>query len=63
LQPLTSAYALLLARQDPRCVNDANALQNLVGHLRADEPIETDGESSSPHVFTGNAGGNTTFVS
>lgn len=32
-QSLTSAYALLLARQDPWRVNDANALQNLVGHL------------------------------
>ncbi len=50
-QPLTSAYALLLARQDPWGVNNANALQNLVGHLWADEPGETDGESLSPEML------------
>lgn len=35
---LTSANTLFFPRQDARCVNDANALQDLVGDLRADEP-------------------------
>lgn len=31
---LTSAHSLLSSRQDARGVNDTDALQNLVGHLR-----------------------------
>lgn len=45
LQLLTSANTLFFSRQDTRCVNDANALQDLVGDLRADEPGGTWRES------------------
>lgn len=36
-QALTSANALLLPGQDARAVDDADALQNLVGQLRTHE--------------------------
>lgn len=35
---LTSAHSLLSTGQDPRCVNDADALQDLVGHLGTLKP-------------------------
>lgn len=34
----TSTDSLFLSRQDTRSVDDADALQNLIGHLRADKP-------------------------
>lgn len=38
---LTSADALLLSRQDPWGVDHTDALEDLVGHLGADEPAHT----------------------
>lgn len=35
---LTSAHSLLSTGQDPRCVNNADTLQNLVGHLGTLKP-------------------------
>lgn len=36
----TSADSLLFSRQNSRCVDDADALKDLIGHLRADEPAD-----------------------
>lgn len=38
---VTSADALLLSGQDPRSVNDADAIQNWVGQLCTHEPAGT----------------------
>lgn len=39
-EPVTSADALLLSRQDPRGVNDAYAVQDRVGQLGTHEPAQ-----------------------
>lgn len=46
----TSADSLLLSWQDPRCVDDADALKNLIGHLRADEPEHKQSHKSGFHL-------------
>lgn len=35
----TSAHSLLSTGKDPRCVNNADTLQDLVGHLGTLEPV------------------------
>lgn len=47
---LTSTDSLLLSRQDPRSVNDADAVQDRVGQLRTHEPA---GEQSQGDISVG----------
>lgn len=46
---LTSADALLLPRQDARAVNDADALQDLIGQLGAHESARKGSKVRSAH--------------
>lgn len=49
---LTSADALLLPRQDARAVNDADALQDLIGQLGAHEPGRKGSKAGSEIALT-----------
>jgi hypothetical protein len=51
-EPVTSADALLLPRQDPRSVNDADAVQYWVGQLCTHEPA---GQQRQRYIRVGQA--------